>query len=236
MHRIRAKLHSSSGASMVFALMFLLLCTTVGAVILTAASANAGRLSRQRAQQQDYLTVSSAAELVRNELEGLSFTGREQQVCDSGTGETEADYLTPALSGDALPALVGSKAEEVLEAHPVYVTDQTGVMPADVTLTVTANGFDDVAALLSIDGNYNLTITFSFAGGSSGSYPLTLIFPAAVDDSTATTVTTDERSYTVWEDVDGVLTPITYIETYDVTTVTRTVTVTWSDGIISRRG
>ena len=75
MERVRGKLHSRTGASMLIALLFFLVAMTVGAVVLTAASANAVRVKRNQQEQQKYLAVASAAELVKEDLKEESFTG-----------------------------------------------------------------------------------------------------------------------------------------------------------------
>ena len=83
MERVRGKLHSRTGASMLIALMFFLVTMTVGAVVLTAASSNAGRVERNRKEQQNYLAVASAVDLVREDISGApggSFTGSYQKT------------------------------------------------------------------------------------------------------------------------------------------------------------
>ena len=83
MERIRGKLHSRTGASMLIALLFFLVAMTVGAVVLTAASANAGRVKRNRQEQQNYLAVASAAGLLREDITGdpcLTFIGSYRRI------------------------------------------------------------------------------------------------------------------------------------------------------------
>lgn len=83
MERVRGKLHSRTGASMLIALLFFLVAMTVGAVVLTAASANAGRVTRNRQEQQNYLAVASAAELVKEDIAGApgaAFTASYDKV------------------------------------------------------------------------------------------------------------------------------------------------------------
>lgn len=75
MRRTLQKLRSASGASMLLALLFLIFSVTVGAVVLTAASASAGRIARNRQEQQNYLAVASAAQLLQTDLEALTLTG-----------------------------------------------------------------------------------------------------------------------------------------------------------------
>jgi len=233
MNRARAKLHSSSGASMVMALLFLLLCLMVGAVILTAASANAGRVSRQRSQQQDYFTVSSAAKLLRDELEGLTFTTGEWHSSDSGDGSSETGSVTPHVTPvGSLRQLVGERAQMVFENQTVYLTPESNVL-ASIPLSVADTGgdFDAVSATLFVDVDFTLTIAISLTD-SPASYPLTLAFPPDADVAIASN--TVPYTVTVQEYVEGVLTDVTYY--YDVTTDTRTVTVSWDVGIISKGG
>ena len=61
------KLNSKQGASMIIAMVFMLLCIFVGGSVLTAATANASRAKFQ-ARQQDDLNERSAATLIAGEL------------------------------------------------------------------------------------------------------------------------------------------------------------------------
>ena len=66
--RTKLKLHSKRGVSLVLALFLLLVCAFAGAAALTAASANAGRYPYVVDYQQQYLSVSSAARLIQDQL------------------------------------------------------------------------------------------------------------------------------------------------------------------------
>ena len=68
--RFIRKLKSNKGASLSMALLLFLVCAAIGAVILTAATASAGRLSSLAEMDQRYYSVSSAAELLEQELTG----------------------------------------------------------------------------------------------------------------------------------------------------------------------
>ena len=71
------KLRDRRGASLLMALLLLLLATMVSVVILTAVSSAARHLSRDREAQQNYLTVSSAAELLRSGIKGAKYIRTE---------------------------------------------------------------------------------------------------------------------------------------------------------------
>jgi len=73
---LREKLNSRRGASILIALLFLLVCMMVASSILMAAASNAGRLKSNREEQQKYLTLSSALNLVIDELEQAEYEGK----------------------------------------------------------------------------------------------------------------------------------------------------------------
>ena len=80
LERLREKLKSSRGASILMALLFLLVCMMVASSLLMAAVSNAGKIQSDRTEQQKYLTLSSALRLVCGELEKLEYTGQYQHT------------------------------------------------------------------------------------------------------------------------------------------------------------
>ena len=67
------KVKNNSGATILMALLLILLATAVGATVLTAAVSAAHHLRSDREAQQNYLTVSSAAELIRDSINGQTY-------------------------------------------------------------------------------------------------------------------------------------------------------------------
>ena len=67
------KLKNNSGATILMALLLILLAMAVGAAVLTAAVSAARHLRSDREAQQNYLTVSSAAELIRDSINGQTY-------------------------------------------------------------------------------------------------------------------------------------------------------------------
>ena len=65
---MRRKLKSNSGTSMILALALMLICVMVSSVILAAAASGTSRSINRTQQQQDYLAVSAAAELLASNL------------------------------------------------------------------------------------------------------------------------------------------------------------------------
>lgn len=95
MKALKKKWNSNRGATILFALLFMLLCVTVGASVLAAAASNAGKVKVNREQQQNYYTVSSALNYVCDELfDGLEYTGRYQYGRLEEWVEIDADVFT----------------------------------------------------------------------------------------------------------------------------------------------
>lgn len=74
MQNLKHKVQSQSGASMLMALFLLLVVTVVSVVILVTATSAAHQVRDNRAAQQAYLTVSSAADLLVQAFAKQSYT------------------------------------------------------------------------------------------------------------------------------------------------------------------
>lgn len=74
------KLKNERGESILMALLLLLLASVISALILTAATNAAHHLRNDRKAQQNYLTVSSAAELIRDSILQESYTRVREKV------------------------------------------------------------------------------------------------------------------------------------------------------------
>lgn len=76
MNRLKQKLKSESGASILLALLFFLICALVAAAVLMAAVSNAGKIKSNQEMHQKYLAVSSALELVCDDLLSAEYRGQ----------------------------------------------------------------------------------------------------------------------------------------------------------------
>lgn len=70
---LRNRIRSNSGATILLALLFFLLCSLAGSVILTAGSAASGRISGLQETEQSFYSVTSAAQVLKEEIEGQEF-------------------------------------------------------------------------------------------------------------------------------------------------------------------
>ena len=66
------KLKSRKGASITFALLLFLVCAVVSSIVVVAGTAAAGRMSKLAEMDQRYYAVTSAVNLLRDEIDGTT--------------------------------------------------------------------------------------------------------------------------------------------------------------------
>lgn len=169
------KLRSDSGATVLMALLLVLAAAVVSAVILTAATGAARRLRSDRQAQQDYLAVSSAAELIRDSIlrDRYYWELVEETVTDEETGE---EKTVPISEEETRPGgLLGPWLARGVAAAGCRDTIQ---------ITVPGEDLPAVRADFSMDVGYGVTVELSLAdpGESDCRMTLTLRAVTAGDD------------------------------------------------------
>lgn len=225
MLRTVKKLKNNSGMSILFALLFFLVVAMVSAVILTASAVNLDKSNKQNKDQQDYLSLSSAAKLIRSTFGGTSCSGTESLTiygCTLNpalagitlTPEKEADVsrVCDKLEIDGadktkLKEFIVDKAYKLYlsrpkvyaasDGEPAFVTAPSKVY-TPVKFKITGSGMSDVNVAMVFDRNYNITMQLSV---TDSDYALTLRFNAILtqpDKSNPTETTGPEckHSYT----------------------------------------
>ncbi len=140
MNKIKAKLNSKRGVSIVMALLLALICLFAGAAALTAASANIGRYSYLREDNQDYLSISSAARLLSEQFE----QGSNNISADYSSGKTIATLNSP-LDNNHVYNLLKDKMTDLLwycynMNLPPEERDTLANLPSETKFTVTVEG------------------------------------------------------------------------------------------------
>lgn len=162
------KLKNENGVTILMALLLLLAATVVSVVILTAATTAARHLENDRALQQSYLTVSSAAELIRDDILSSQFqqTIKTPYTNNRPGTSTVVDADTVIPTGFMSPWLAAGKEKA-----------DKGLSYPDTAITLSvgpAGGMDDVQAVFSMDEQYNITVVLSLAEDSTDNCRLTL--------------------------------------------------------------
>ncbi len=128
MQKICRKLKSKAGTSLILAIVFMLICAFVGAVVLASSTANVGRTEKLIADNQDYLSQRSAANLILDAMfdKGLSGNGDIVLECtETKDADGSLQQLKFAAAGD-------NSTEKMTEFRRViYETAVWGYMDAN---------------------------------------------------------------------------------------------------------
>lgn len=174
MRSIQRKLHSERGASFLIALLFFLICLTMGSLILTAATANAVKAKDRYEDQQNYLAAASAARLIKDTIGNYTYTeGKTWQSWQTGidpaTGlpimESGWKKITPFLSPD-------DEGDLLTDAYKAYaktgdpqelkkdfsIKAGGGILPVEAKFAMQ----DDGDAKIALNcGDYSMTVWFT---------------------------------------------------------------------------
>ena len=193
----KRKLKQNSGATILMALMLFLACVTIAGVILGSAMTNLNKVKNQQEQLQVYESVSSAARLVRDRMNGLKFTASESvliygcqdfaitsQISDFKPDRHAAvySYTEPAVpegESDELTQLIQKGVTQVYRSKlsKENLNNYHTISSWEQTFTVDDN-LCPVQVTVSIDENYLLTFKFRPLDGTwKDDYNVTLLVP-----------------------------------------------------------
>lgn len=235
---IRRKLNSQSGASIVIALIFFLLCLTVGAVVLTAATANVGRVTRIQNQQQAYFAVRSAAELIRDKIAGSYFTGTYETHYsgDTGSGKIKAPTAKLEPLNPPLPSIMGKMKNDATGLFQVQSGQLNIETPAERSMKfdIIADELAQVTVDYRMDEDYSIIffLRISEVDGKKPKYdsPMTLTFNAG-DTSIKYDYRNETWHKTKYNEANEPYT-VEYLETIQIASVT----ATWQTGTVTKGG
>lgn len=180
---IKQKCNSTSGASLLIALFFLLLCAIVGSIILTSASVASGRFANLQEVEQSYYSVSSASKLLKAELEGEKYSKYEILSKDGMPLENEC-YALPQKK----------MKEFLIKAVEQVMTSQTEY--SDIFIIHSSEQvMEEVTAYFSMDPQYNISITVT-----QGSTKCIVTIPAVYSENTETILYEDSSK----EEMEGI--------------------------------
>ena len=161
---IRKKLHNRSGASLSYALLFLLVATMVSMVIINASVTSAKSVQNEKEVRQAQLTLNSAAKLIREEL--YVTTIRYESVINKKNGVVESTEDKGIVSNlDTGMAKLLKPASDQLRSGAA----STYSSPDDILLTITGDSEMAGTMLLGSSGiNMSYTLKENTEAGSVG--------------------------------------------------------------------
>lgn len=167
------KIKSRNGATLLIALGFFLLCAVVGSIVLTAGSTSSGRIAGLSEQEQSYYTVTSAAKLVMEEIEGQRYYL-----------ETDTDANNQNVSSDDTAARLDKALGSILKTCVESVkTEGTGgstlvAQQANFTITGSDAKFGEITGTLKMATDYSVVVTL-WESDNPNSYRCDVTFPVA---------------------------------------------------------
>ena len=170
---MRQKLSSRRGASLLIALLYFLVCGLVAAVIIGAAMTNVQKLKGARQRQQAYDSVSSAAQLIPDEMTRVEYQGMErwdEYECNRSAAEIQGSrhedtyrwegFSASKESGKSLTALLQPGVEKAYYSHAKFPQNQRNFTGWEDSFTVD-DGVCPVEVNVKIDRDYTLTFTLA---------------------------------------------------------------------------
>lgn len=195
------KLKNEQGVTILMALLLVLTAAVVSAVILSAALSAARRVNGDRTAQQNYLAVSSAAELVRDSIDQMQYTETTKMTYkwdEEIKGYVESERSTTYSLKDARELY--SERTSMMSA---WLLDgaRNGGCTDTITITLSDEALPPVKASFSMtergegNGGYDIQIAFSLVdAGDADDCRMTLRLSGIVGEtSDKDTVTQDER-------------------------------------------
>lgn len=238
---IRAKLGSRKGATILFALFFFIVCAVIGSIVLTAATAAAGRMKDVREINKRYYAVNSAADVLAHELDKPEMKAviKKEDVqtgaaLEAGTFNLSSPEISGALAG-ILFRNVNPDGSTLLKWKLMHSDDDKDPLNARLWKMINYSTADAEVkaddAALPPDTTADQRLTQNIFNrkiqlcSTDGKYSLILDCPAHIDRRQSVKTST---SVTVAADGSRVETP--------TTTTTTTYTITWSVASVTKGG
>ena len=261
MNRISKKLKSQSGASLIIALVLLLVCVMVGSVILSSAAGNADKMRKRESEQQEYLALSSAAELIRTSLGGTVYSAWENNTvyqCYGYYGDIRpekhtdvadvCDKMTYESNDDAgLKADIADVVYTAYRSHTKYYAPT--IVPSEIEkeFTISSENTDipNVEVKMIFDTQtYGTLFRLTIAENAVSDYAMSLRFNPVVisptkgsDEEKIEYKPNEDKAHEVYELVkndDGTSDYDWVSRNFDITIYTLNTTVTYDAGTITK--
>ena len=204
---VSKKLRSNDGATLLFALLFFVVCAVAGSIAMSSASGFTGSLVNVRDTDAEYYAVSSAAKYLIDALAGSEFTiaDKKTETYESGNASVPKNPIiytngelkqTPSEGEDSGDSLVLNKLKKCFKSY----TDKTGgdrwtssanfkysgvAVDDDTTYTINVGSIDDLRTNLKLKMNENGGISM-VVFMPDGKYALQIDFEATLRTSEKT--------------------------------------------------
>ena len=203
MKKLKNKLSSKSGASMLLALVFLMFCMFVGGSVLAAATANGSRAARQKENQQAYLSQRSASLLLADLLKGDENSAMQLTIkyVDDGTKTVTFMAHGSEVKTNMQRLMYELAIAKYMKENNITFTGNNAVFPKYVNfnfpknITSTNYAFSDpgstgsITISIPLSENKTETITAWYSADSDGDFSIGYTNPGEDKEKTAEELT-----------------------------------------------
>lgn len=151
---IQRKLKSQQGASLLLALLFVLLCSTIAASILMAAVSNAGKHQSNLEENQRYLALSSAVSLLCDEITQATYQGCYQYTTTSET--VTVDGVEETITKHHLEQLDGTYTGQL---EGLLLANLDALFAREIRNSSAEDDFDTIKTLPEADPTHALVLS-----------------------------------------------------------------------------
>lgn len=152
---IRKKLDDTTGASIVIALVFFLICAVVGSTVLTAATINSQATATYKKSREQEYTVNSAAALMAKELqEGVRVTWDWDNVVNGIPAAT-------VVPNNGLAARLWGNNVDILQQRALGKSYVIGNTQTDRIAIEGVSGMNEVYATLEVTRDLDIYLRLS---------------------------------------------------------------------------
>ena len=218
MENFKHKVQSQSGASMLMALFLLLVVTVVSVVILVSATSAAHQVRDNRAAQQAYLTVSSAADLLVQAFAKQSYTYTlTTYTCKDDPTITRPEKTKESTSKSELEKTLLAASHAVCQHDDNTPNERVFSRNAKLSLTNTGAQMEPVQAVFQLscqssdgESRYEMLVRLELAdtAETEPGYRMELRIPISktqtVESRGSITETTTEGTPITWEVTDSI--------------------------------
>ena len=183
MRAIRNKLNSRTGASITFALLLFLVCAVISSVVIVAATTAAGRMSQLPQMDQRYYAVTSAANLLKSEIDGKVVIVTEETTTSEGVTSKNYTAKYQGETGVHTPETIITDASKSF----VRLLNNSDPSATSIARTFSLKANDETLTSLecSIEEKVqsNGMLVFDISNVGTTKYTLRIIFASNIRES-----------------------------------------------------
>ena len=212
MENFKHKVQSQSGASMLMALFLLLVVTVVSVVILVSATSAAHQVRDNRAAQQAYLTVSSAADLLVQAFAKQSYTYTlTTYTRQDNTTITQTKKKESTSKSELEKTLLA--ASRAVRQHDDTPSERVFSRNAKLSLTTTGAQMEPVQAVFQLscqssgsESRYEMLVRLELADTAEAEpgYRMELRIPITKTQTEETRGSITDKKNITWEVTDSI--------------------------------